>query len=55
MKLKVNSVNSNEYQEAIRFLVEFQKMSQQELADASGISLSSLKRYLRKEGDMSKN
>ena len=51
-KSKLESIT--EYQEAIRFLIEFQKMSQQELADASGISLSSLKRYLRKEGDMSK-
>ncbi len=42
------------YQEALRFLIKFQGMSQQELADASGIALSTIKRYLRTEGDMSK-
>ena len=51
-KSKLSAIT--EYQEAIRFLMEYQKMSQQELADACGISLSTLKRYLRKEGDMSK-
>lgn len=51
-KSKLSAIT--EYQEAIRFLMDYQKMSQQELADACGISLSSLKRYLRKEGDMSK-
>ena len=51
-KSKLSAIT--EYQEAIRFLCEYQKMSQQELADASGISLSTIKRYLRKDGDMSK-
>ena len=51
-KSKLSSIT--DYQDAIRFLCEYQKMSQQELADACGISLSSMKRYLRKDGDKSR-
>ncbi len=42
------------FQDALRYLIEFQDMSQQELANASGLSITTIKRYLRKSGDMSK-
>ncbi len=39
----------NEFQDALKFLIEYQDMSQQELANCSGLSLSTIKRYLRKD------
>lgn len=52
VKSKLDEIDN--YQDAMYFLLEHFVMSQPELAGASGVSQSSIKRYLRKEGDMSK-
>ena len=52
VKAKLTTITS--YYEAIRYLKEYQKMSIEELARETELSTSTIKRYLRDSGDMSK-
>lgn len=53
-EVKAKLCEIDNYQDAIYFLLDHQGMSQSELARDSGVSESSIKRYLRKTGDKSK-